>query len=105
MKASIPLLLSCAVITGCAATYEPAALAATNPASAQAEEAPYARPKHLAGSDSLSAHSGARLAGKTASVPPNQKSRRELYVCPMHPEVRSDKPGQCPKCGMTLVKK
>lgn len=27
------------------------------------------------------------------------------YTCPMHPEVVSDKPGQCPKCGMDLVKK
>ncbi len=24
------------------------------------------------------------------------------YVCPMHPEVTSDKPGACPKCGMAL---
>jgi multidrug efflux pump subunit AcrA (membrane-fusion protein) len=24
------------------------------------------------------------------------------YVCPMHPEVTSDKPGRCPKCGMYL---
>ena len=24
------------------------------------------------------------------------------YVCPMHPEVASDKPGNCPKCGMAL---
>jgi FtsP/CotA-like multicopper oxidase with cupredoxin domain len=28
-----------------------------------------------------------------------------LYVCPMHPEVKSDKEGKCPKCGMTLIKK
>ncbi len=24
------------------------------------------------------------------------------YTCPMHPEVRQDKPGSCPKCGMAL---
>ena len=27
------------------------------------------------------------------------------YTCPMHPEVISDKPGKCPKCGMDLVLK
>jgi hypothetical protein len=26
------------------------------------------------------------------------------YTCVMHPEVKSDKPGNCPKCGMELVK-
>ena len=26
-----------------------------------------------------------------------------MYTCPMHKEVMSDKPGSCPKCGMTLV--
>ena len=25
------------------------------------------------------------------------------WVCPMHPEVRSDQPGVCPQCGMKLV--
>jgi len=25
------------------------------------------------------------------------------YVCPMDPDVRSDKPGVCPRCGMKLV--
>lgn len=24
------------------------------------------------------------------------------YTCPMHPEIRQDTPGSCPKCGMTL---
>ena len=24
------------------------------------------------------------------------------YTCPMHPEVRQDEPGVCPKCGMAL---
>lgn len=27
------------------------------------------------------------------------------YTCPMHPEVISDKPGECPKCGMDLILK
>jgi multidrug efflux pump subunit AcrA (membrane-fusion protein) len=30
---------------------------------------------------------------------------KELYTCTMHPEVVSDKPGKCPKCGMDLVPK
>ena len=25
-----------------------------------------------------------------------------MYTCPMHPEVRQDHPGSCPKCGMAL---
>ncbi len=25
------------------------------------------------------------------------------YTCIMHPEIREDKPGKCPKCGMVLV--
>jgi CopA family copper-resistance protein len=26
------------------------------------------------------------------------------YTCPMHPEIHSTKPGNCPKCGMKLIK-
>src|SRR3546814_6698112 len=30
---------------------------------------------------------------------------QSVYTCPMHPEVKSDKPGKCPKCGMKIVPK
>lgn len=30
-------------------------------------------------------------------------AKTEVYTCTMHHEVRSDKPGDCPKCGMKLV--
>jgi len=28
-----------------------------------------------------------------------------VYICGMHPEVISDQPGNCPKCGMELLAK
>ena len=33
------------------------------------------------------------------------ESASAVYACPMNPEVTSDKPGKCSKCGMALVKK
>src|SRR5213082_1749923 len=29
--------------------------------------------------------------------------KMQKYTCPMHPEVITDHPGNCPKCGMKLV--
>ncbi len=34
-----------------------------------------------------------------------QEQTKEIYYCPMHPNVTSDKPGVCPICHMDLVKK
>jgi Cu(I)/Ag(I) efflux system membrane fusion protein len=31
--------------------------------------------------------------------------QKEVYTCSMHPQIIRDKPGNCPICGMTLVKK
>ncbi len=30
---------------------------------------------------------------------------KEVYTCSMHPDVKLDKPGKCPECGMKLEKK
>ncbi len=35
----------------------------------------------------------------------NHQEKKTEYTCPMHPEIVSDQPGRCPKCGMDLVKK
>jgi uncharacterized protein len=35
----------------------------------------------------------------------NHHDEDALYVCPMHPEVTSDHPGRCPKCGMPLERR
>jgi len=42
-----------------------------------------------------------------AKAEPEKKAEegKVIYTCPMHPEVTSDKPGKCPKCGMNLVPK
>ena len=34
----------------------------------------------------------------------NMQMDQMKYSCPMHPEVTSNKPGNCPKCGMALTK-
>ncbi len=33
-----------------------------------------------------------------------QLAKDEMYTCTMHNEVMSNHPGECPKCGMKLVK-
>ncbi len=34
-----------------------------------------------------------------------ESTKNEIYTCPMHPQIVQDRPGQCPICGMDLVKK
>jgi Cu+-exporting ATPase len=42
------------------------------------------------------------LAGPDAAKPATETNSKTIYTCPMHPEVRQDHPGPCPKCGMAL---
>ncbi len=34
----------------------------------------------------------------------NQHAQAATYTCVMHPEIHATKPGNCPKCGMKLIK-
>lgn len=51
----------------------------------------------------FAAHSTTAVSDTTKTK--KVKPAKVQYTCTMHPEVLSDKPGKCPKCGMTLVKK
>ncbi len=42
------------------------------------------------------------LAPSASPAEPNPAAAGTVYTCPMHPEIREDHPGNCPKCGMTL---
>ena len=42
-------------------------------------------------------------SGASTSTPHSDKKLSQgTFTCPMHPEVRADKPGSCPRCGMAL---
>lgn len=34
-----------------------------------------------------------------------EHKHKDIYTCPMHPQIEMDHPGECPICGMQLVKK
>ncbi|WP_454728001.1 MULTISPECIES: heavy metal translocating P-type ATPase [Cupriavidus] len=44
----------------------------------------------------------ARYVSPSADVPAEPVPEGTIYTCPMHPEIRQDHPGNCPKCGMAL---
>jgi RND family efflux transporter MFP subunit len=43
------------------------------------------------------------LPSAAGDAPTGPASVGTVYTCPMHPEVRQDHPGDCPKCGMHLI--
>jgi Cu+-exporting ATPase len=48
-------------------------------------------------------HHHAHTAPPGAAVAaPTEQAGGTVYTCPMHPEIRQDHPGHCPKCGMAL---
>jgi len=51
--------------------------------------------------------SGKKIGTCTMTMAPTTTTTepKAQYTCPMHPEVTSDKPWECPKCGMNLEKK
>jgi manganese oxidase len=61
-------------------------------------------PEQLKLDERSSAHSDHRQHATTAPATTAATTATQ-YTCVMHPEVVSDKPGECPKCAMKLVPK
>jgi hypothetical protein len=117
-----PLLTPLLFAIGCAKTI-PMVLGPDHPASHDAPVASVQPPSTTlalpapttvpVASPEQPSHDHAHHAGGTGHdmnsmpVPTTQGGQQQAatYTCPMHPEVVSDKPGKCPKCGMKLVKK
>jgi hypothetical protein len=57
----------------------------------------------LTGTLSLGVSLHAQEQKKKDNHATHQSQEKDIYTCEMHPEVKSDKPGKCPKCGMALV--
>jgi len=51
-------------------------------------------------------HSKMKMMDKSKEVEIKHETMEidSMYTCPMHADVTSDKPGECPKCGMDLKK-
>lgn len=64
---------------------------------------PAQNPAPASGDMSGMQHGGMQMPAATPQAQPAATSF--YYTCVMHPEIHQDQPGQCPKCGMTLVKK
>ena len=50
-------------------------------------------------------HEGMDMSGekKETTAPASKEVKQVIYTCSMHPQIRQNKPGRCPICGMELV--
>lgn len=106
-------LLLVAVVS-CVTTAAPVAAqspASPDAATAEAPEGSSVFAKSEASSDEHGEHAGAHghkpgaSQGHAESHAPSETGQGDqatMYTCPMHPEIRQQGPGRCPKCGMAL---
>ncbi len=116
-------LFSVAMLTGCAVEPVARPSGSNDPANADAPAAvsPAYRPRLLATNKTFLSSEAGKGAGEmnmsgmehmdhtsNVSKPESsaqQEAKKSYYTCVMHPQIHRDKPGRCPICGMTLVKK
>jgi Heavy metal binding domain len=129
MNPSIKIFVApfCALLlSSCATNFHPPPLSATNPASVEAKESVSPAAKPMLGRDALTQKTNERLAAtvpgspnfeplemqheKTRAVKMDSGDEKSMsggfyYTCVMHPQIHQEKPGNCPICGMSLIKK
>jgi P-type Cu+ transporter len=66
--------------------------------SASCNRSQHADPGHVHGRECRHAP----LQAASPAPPAVASAPGTVYTCPMHPEIRQDHPGNCPKCGMAL---
>lgn len=94
LAAGLAAVLLITAMAGCAPQAEPMAPAPI----ASPAPTPSTGPAEATGAAPATAPASAN--GVAVDLPGQQK-----WICTMCPEVISDKPGVCPKCGMNLVPK
>jgi hypothetical protein len=105
---SILLASTIATVFGSCATTPPPRPVALDPSSPEAAESPplaLAQPAAEPAQSEQPAPAAQPVPSAAAATPAADSAAATVYTCPMHPEIVSDKPGRCPKCGMKLVPK
>lgn len=116
---SITLCAIASLLAGCASVPAPATRSPQNPAHpaapegvtppaapllrSEAEGAPVPPSEPTAPAPAMQKHEGHQAPAPSPSPGPSPPA--VMYTCPMHPQVEAEKPGTCPICGMTLIKK
>lgn len=101
----VPALLSVAALPACVRTQHVAVPGPGHPASAESASVAFVRPENLFVQAPSPDQGGSQPVMHTPGMEHHDSGDRGLtvFTCPMHPDVRSDHPGTCPKCGMQLI--
>src|SRR5574341_60437 len=114
LKRTLAFPLLAVVGVACASVPSPATRSPQSPAHPEAPEAATpplapmlmsqpepAAPSPVAGPGRDVGHEG---HGEAKPIEENAASAPGAYACPIHPKAKSDKPGACGVCGMSLVR-
>lgn len=97
--------LAC-LLAGCVQTRDVAGPGPGHPAHPASESAEFVMPSSLFARSLAPVGSDESTQSHQRHGPPSRdagNSDLTTYICPMHTDVRSDRPGKCPICGMQLV--